>query len=171
MGSGMMPSITLRCSKILRGDLHRRRRVGGLLGFVPQDGRAAFRRYHRIDRMLEHVHFVGRGDGDRPARSAFADDGGDEGRVQRETGLRRTRDRFGLSALFRADAGIGARRIDQRDHRQAETIGHVEQALHLAIPFRHRHAEIVLQPRFGVVALLMADDRDGAPAKPSEPRR
>jgi len=69
--------------QILRRDLHRRGGIGGLFRFVPENRRAAFRRDHRIDRVLQHEDLVGGSDGDRAARSAFADDGGDERRAQR----------------------------------------------------------------------------------------
>ena len=82
----------------------------------------------------------------------------------------RTRDRFGLAAFFGADARISAGRVHQRNHRQPETLRHIEQALDLAVAFGHRHPEIVLHPRFRVVALLMAHDGDGHAAKPPEAR-
>src|SRR3546814_3167290 len=56
--------------------------------------------------------------GDRPARSAFADDGRDHRYAQAKTGLRRTGDRLGLAALLGFDAGESARGIDERQHRQ-----------------------------------------------------
>ena len=67
-----------------RGDPHRFRRIGRLVGGPPQDRRAAFGRDHRIDRMLEHQHAVGRGDRDRAARSALADDHRDQRHLQRQ---------------------------------------------------------------------------------------
>jgi len=90
--------------------------------------------------------------------------------AQFEPGLRGARDGFGLSALFRGDAGIGAGGIDQRDHRQSETVGHVEQALGLAIALGHCGAEIVLHARCGVVAFLLAHHSDGASAEAAKAR-
>ena len=94
-------------------DLHRFGRVGRLVGGAPQDRRAAFRRNHRIDRMLEHQHAVGGGDRDRAAGPAFADHGGDHRHAQRQALLGRAGDRFGLAALLRLDARESARRVDQ----------------------------------------------------------
>ena len=91
----------LELQQVLGGDLQRRGGLLRLVGAAPQDRGAAFRRDHRIDRMLQHIDAVGGGDGDGAARHAFADDGGDEGRLQRQPGLDRTRDGFGLAALLR----------------------------------------------------------------------
>jgi len=71
--------------------------------------------------------------------------------VPRATGL-------GLAALLGAQARIGAGGIDEGQHRQIELLGHVHQTHGLAVTLRPGHAEIVLQPGGGVVALLLADD-------------
>ncbi len=71
---------------------------------------------------------------------------------------------FGLAALFGADAGIGAGGVDQREHRDAEAVGHLHQAHRLAIAFRARHAEIVLDPALGAGALFLADHTDALAA-------
>src|SRR5690606_18811639 len=52
-------------------------------------------------------------------------------------------------------------RINERDDRQAETVGYFHDADRLAIAFRPRASEIVLQPRLRVMALFLADDRHG----------
>ena len=49
-------------------------------------------------------------------------------------------------------------------------VGQVENADGLAIAFRHRHAEIVLHPALGVVALFLADKGDRAAAEPRQAR-
>src|SRR5512143_559166 len=115
--------------------------------------------------MLQHEDAVGRGDGKRAPRSALADDRCDERYAQIKTGLRRPRDGLGLAAFFSRDTAISTRRIDERYHGQAETVRHFEEALCLAVSFRHRHAEIVFEAGFGVVSLLMSDHRNSAPAK------
>jgi hypothetical protein len=53
--------------------------------------------------------------------------------------------------------GIGAGRVDQRDHRQAEPVGQVHQAHRLAVALGPGHAEIPFDPGCRVVALLVAD--------------
>ena len=66
--------------------------------------------------------------------------------------------------------GIGPRRIAERQNRQPEAAGQFEQAHRLAIAFRHRHAEIVLKPRLGVVALLLAEKCNRASTEPRQAR-
>ena len=122
-----------------------------------------------LDRVLEHQHLVRGSDGDRPAKAALADHHGDVGRAEREARVDRARDRLGLAALLRLDAGtVGG--VDERDHRQVEPVGELDQADCLAIAFRPGHAEIVLEPAFGVVALLLADDADRLALEPAEAR-
>ena len=57
--------------------------------------------------------------------------------------------------------GIGARRVDEREDRQAEFLGETHQALGLAIAFRTRHAEVAQRALLRVAALLMADHHAG----------
>ena len=64
--------------------------------------------------------------------------------------------------------GIGARRVDQGEHRQAEALGQVHQPHRLAIALRVGHAEIVAHPALGVGALLVADHDHRAAAEASE---
>ncbi len=116
-----------------------------LRGIAPQDRRRAFRRDHAVDRMLQHQHAARGGDGDRAARPAFADDDRDVRHAELQAGVGRARNRLGLAAFLGADAGIGAGGIDQRQHRNVEAVGHFHQPHGLAIAFRPRHAEIVLQ--------------------------
>src|SRR5579863_2244048 len=97
----------LEMQEILGGDLQCRRGFLRLVGAAPKDRGAAFRRDHRIDRMLQHVD-AGRGRyGDGAARHAFAYDGSNERRFDRQSRLDRARNRFRLSAFFGRYAGIG----------------------------------------------------------------
>ena len=154
--------------EILRGHLHRLGRLRRLLRGAPEDPRAALGRDHRIDRVLEHQHALGAGQRHRAARAALADDRRDHRHRQREARLGRAGDRLGLAALLGLDAGIGARRVDQRHHRQAEAAGELHQPDRLAVAFGLAHAEIVLEPALGVVALLVPDQHDLAPADRGE---
>ncbi len=61
-------------------------------------------------------------------------------------------------------------RVDQRYQRQAETVGHLHYARRLAIALGAGAAEIVLDTRLGVVALLLTDDGDGRAVKAGKPR-
>ena len=154
--------------QIFRGDLHVGRGFLGAGRIAPEDGSGAFRRDHRVDGVFEHVDAVAGGDGDCAARAAFADDDGDDRHLHVEAHFRRAGDGFGLAALFRADAGIGACGIDEGDHRQRETVGQFQHADCLAVTFRARAAEIMLQAAFGVVALFLADDGDGLTVEAAE---
>src|SRR6202040_1617489 len=149
-------------------DLHARRGVLGLGGIAPKNRGGAFGRDHAVDGVLQHDHAIGGGDGDGAAGAAFADDRRHVGDADVEAHFGRARDRLGLAALFGADARIGARGVDQRDHRNVETIRHAHQAGRLAIAFRPRHAEIVLEPTVGIGAFFVADDADAVAAETAE---
>ena len=105
---------------------------------------------------------------DRAAGAAFAEDHRDVRHAEIEAGLGRARDRLGLAALLGVDAGIGAGGVDQRQHRNVETVGHLHQPHRLAVALRPRHAEIVLEPALGGRALLVADDADALAAEAAE---
>jgi len=47
--------------------------------------------------------------------------------AERQAGIGGARDRFGLSALLRADARVGAGGIHNRQHRNAKPIRHLHQ--------------------------------------------
>src|SRR5690606_27057720 len=55
-------------------------------------------------------------------------------------------DRLRLAARLGIDAGIGARRVDQGQDREAEPVGQLHQADRLAVALRPRHAEIMPHP-------------------------
>ncbi len=82
-GSAMTVVDDLELLEVARRHLHRLGRVLGIGVVAPQDGGAAFRRDHRVDRVLQHVDAVGRGDGERPARAAFADHDADQRHAER----------------------------------------------------------------------------------------
>src|SRR4029077_3957255 len=85
-----------------------------------------------------------------------------------QTGVGGAGDRLGLAAFFRVDARIGPRRVDERQHRDVEAVGHLHQPHRLAVAFRPRHAEIVLEPALGGGALLVPDHADALAAKAAE---
>jgi hypothetical protein len=64
--------------------------------------------------------------------------------------------------------GIGARGVDQAEHRDVEAVGHLHQPHRLAVALRPRHAEIVLEPALGRRTLLVSDDADAFAAEASE---
>ena len=65
-----------------------------------------------------------------------------------------------LAALLGTEPGIGARRIDERHHRQAEPAGHLHEPESLAVALRMRHAEGTMKILLGVAPLLVPDDHD-----------
>src|SRR5690606_13668895 len=73
-----------------------------------------------------------------------------------------------LSALFGADARVSAGGIDQRQHRDAEPVGHLHQPRGLAVAFWPGHAEVVLDAALRVRTLLVAEDADAAAAEAAE---
>ena len=91
------------------------------------------------------------------------------GTPERQAGVGGARDRFRLAALLGADAGIGAGGIDDRQHGNAESIGHLHQPDRLAVALGPRHAEIMLDAGFGGGALFLADHADALAAEAAEP--
>ena len=119
--------------------------------------------------MFQHGDAVGRGKGHSPARSAFAHHDGQERHANFQTFGGGAGNRLGLTALFRALAGIGAGRVDQGHNRQVEAVGQIHQPHRLAIALRPRHAKVALDPGFGVMALFMADHHHGHVIEPRDP--
>ena len=155
--------------QVLRRDLHVGRGFLRLGRIAPQDRGGGFRRDHAVDRVFQHQHPIGSGDGDGAARTAFADDDGDVRHPKRQASVGGTGDRLGLTTFLGADAGIGAGGVDQRQHRKAETVRHLHQPHRLAVAFGPGHAEIMLEPGFSGRALFLAEDADAFAAKPAEP--
>ena len=119
--------------------------------------------------MFQHRDAVGRGKGHRPARAALADDHRNQRHADGQAGLGRPRDGFGLAAFLGALAGIGAGGVDQGDHRETETVRHVQQPRRLAIALGPGHAEVAVEPRLGVMALFMADHHHRPVIDPRQP--
>ncbi len=134
-----------------------------------KDRGCGLRRGHRVDGMLEHQHAVGGGDGHGAARTALADHDRNQRHAQRQASVSGAGNRLGLTALLGADAGIGAGRVDQRQHRQRELVGQIHQPHGLAVALRLGHAEIVPDPALGVGALLVADHDDGTVLEAADP--
>ena len=82
--------------------------------------------------------------------------------------LGRAGDRLGLAALLGALAGVGAGGVDEGDDRHREAVGEVHQPDRLAVALGAGHAEVAGDARAGVVALLVADDDDGAVVEAGE---
>ncbi len=97
---------------------------------------------------------------ERPARAALANDDADDRSADLAHGHQVFGDDQGLPALFGGDARIGARRIDERDDRQAEFLGQPHFHECLAIALGMGAAEVALLALGEVFPLLMADEHD-----------
>ena len=146
-------------------------RLGGLRRegrVAPQDRGAALGRDHRVGGVLLHEHPVGDGEGEGSARAALADDGGDDRHAEARHLEHGLRDGARLAALLGRHARVRARRVDERQHRQAVPLGEREQPLRLAVALGLGHAPAVVLLLVERPALLVADDEHGAALEPAE---
>ena len=150
----------LEFQQILGGDFQRGGGLGGVGAVLPQNRRAAFRADDGIIGVFQNQNAVGHADAQRAAGTAFADDGGDDGHFEQHHFAQIDGDGLGDVAFLRADAGIRARRVNERDDGQAEFVRQPHQAQRLAIAFGMRGAEIAQDVFLGVAAFLRADDHD-----------
>ncbi len=147
-----------KLEQILRRQTKSCRRLSRLRRAAPKNGGAAFRRNHRINRMLQHHDPIARRNRDRAAAAALADHNRDKRNFDGKTDLNGARDGFRLSPRLGLDARKRARRIHKRHDGQTETIRQIHETLRLAIAFGLGHAEIVTDAAFGIVAALLPDD-------------
>src|ERR1051325_6385426 len=169
-GSGTISSITPRfrrsCAVIFRASAARSRWLASFhrIAAHPSGGITEYTEVSRLS--TPSARAAARADGERAARAAFADHRGDDRRLQRRHLDQAARDRLGLAALFGAEAGVGARRVDQGDHGRAEFRRQPHEPHRLAVALRMRHPEVAIQVFLGVAALLMSDDHDGDAVEP-----
>ena len=135
---------------------------------LPENGGATFRADDRVIGVFQNQHPVGHADAQRAARTAFADDGGDDGHFEQGHLAEIDGDGLGDVAFFRADAGIGAGRVNEGDDGQAEFVGQPHQAQRLAIAFGVGGAEIAQDVFLGVPAFLGADHQHAMFAQPGK---
>src|SRR6185437_13207822 len=154
--------------EVLGRDLHVGRGFFLFVAVAPDNRGRAFGRDHRVDGVFEHKDAVCRRDRDRAARAALTDDDGNHWNAELQAAFGRTRDRFGLPTLFRPDARIGARRIDESDDRQIESVSKLHQPHGFAIAFGAGHSKDVLDALLGIGALLVAEHDDRSIAKFSD---
>ena len=69
-------------------------------------------------------------------------------------------DGLGHMALLGADAGVGARGVDEGDDGQAEFVRHFHQAQRLPVALGMRHAEVARDFLLGLAALLLGEQHD-----------
>src|SRR5882724_9841405 len=137
---------------------------------APDDRSAPFRRNHRIETIFQNVDAISHRNRQRPSRTAFPGHRHDHRYRQPRHLAQVPRDRFALSAFFRVNSRIRARRINKRENRPAELRRKLHHAQRFPVAFRLRLAKIPNQPLFRVASLLMADDRHRTPVKLSQPR-
>ena len=159
----------LQALQILGGQAQSLGSGGGLGCILPQDRGTTFRRDHGIDGVFQHQHRITGGQCDRPTRTAFADDGGDDRHRRFQTGFDGPGNRLGLAAGFGVDTGERAGSIDETQHRQIEPAREFDQPACLAVAFRAGHAEIMRNPAFGIATFFRAQHHDGPATKPAQP--
>src|SRR5581483_4627501 len=142
----------------------------GIVAAAPvEDRRGALRPDHGVPRMLLHDDAVRDGQRERAAAAALADHGGEDRYAEPCERRAAPRDRLRLAALLGADAGIRALRVDEREDRQREPLGELEEANRLPEPFRTRHAEVPLDRLRGIASPLVPDDDDRSAREAREP--
>src|SRR5208283_2024004 len=134
-------------------------------GIPPDDGSAPFGRNHGVEGVLHDVHAVAHGHGQRSPRTAFSRDGDDDGHGQTRHLSQIVRDGFPLAALLGVYAGVRAGRVNESEHRPAKFCRELHHPQGLTVAFWFGLTKIAYDALFRVAALLVADDRNGAPAE------
>lgn len=147
---------------VARGELERLRRgrVGLLVGFLPQDGRATFGADDRVPRVLEHGDLVGHRDSQSSARTSFADDDTDDRSAQAAHFQHVHGDRFGLSALLSTEPGIGPWRVHEGHDGNAILLRELHFGERFAIPLGVGTPKVARQLFAGFLSLLVPDEHD-----------
>src|SRR5882672_6291261 len=124
------------------GDAQRLCRLGRPVRALPQDRGSAFRRNHRVSRVLQHHHGIADRDREGSARSAFPDHRAYDRHPQLGHHIQAVADRLSLAALLRTDPGVRPRSIDESQDRNVELFREPHEAHRLAVAFGPRHAEV-----------------------------
>src|SRR5208283_183866 len=119
---------------------------------------------------LLHQHHVGHSERQRASRAALAYHASDGGNSQPRHQFQVARDRLDLPALLRANSGLTALRVDQRDYRQPKPLCQLIDARRLAIALGQRLAEIALDSLSRRAAPLMTHHGDRPASEIGEPR-
>ncbi len=151
-----------------RGNAQSLSRIRCFGGILPQNGRATFRRNHRIGAVTQHHQMIAHANRQRPTRTTFANHQTDNRRGQIGHDEQIARNRFTLTALFGIHARKRARRVDQGQHRQFETRRRFQQTLGLAIAFGARHAEVAPGTLTGITTFLMTNHHQRAAINPRQ---
>ena len=150
----------------LRRDAHGLGRDFFLVGTLPENRRATLRRDDRVDGVLQHDQPVATPMASAPPEPPSPMTARDDGHAQRRHLEQVAGDGLALVAFLRADAGIGPGRVDERNDRQAEALGHAHEPQRLAIALGLGHAVVAPDPLLGVATLLVADEHDRHAGQP-----
>ena len=145
---------------VLRCRLKRFCSLGAFRAVRPKDGSAPFGGDNGIHGMFQHQDPVSDRNGQSSAGATFTGDADDDGGAQARHFTQITGDGLGLTALFRANARIGAGGVNKGDDRQLELFRHLHKTERLAVAFRIWHAEIAVDLLLGIAPLLVADNHD-----------
>lgn len=155
---------------VLGGQVERDRGggVGLLVRLLPEDRGAALWGDDGVPRVFEHRDAVSDGDSQRTARAAFTDDDGHDGDFQAGHLAKVDRDRFGLSAFFSTESGVGAGGVDEGDDRQTELLRFAHLGECFAVALWVGASEVAREFFLGGFAFLVSDDEALAVADASE---
>ena len=146
--------------------------IGSGFGFFarfPQNGGTAFRADDRVNRVLQHQHLVGHRNRQRTTRSAFANDGGDDGHLKLGHFENIAANGLGLATLFGVDPRVSAGRVDKSKDRKLEFFGGLHQAQGFAVALGLAHAKVAQGTFFGVTPLLLANHHAGLAIETGQP--
>jgi hypothetical protein len=135
---------------------------------APEDRRAAFRRDHRIDGLVQHQEDVADADGECAPAATLSRDHRHDRSANPGHDEQGACDGLALSPFFRLLARRRSLSIDQRDQWKAQLFGEPHNACGLAVPLRMRAAEISLDVLPRVAPFGMADQSGGPTVHESE---
>ncbi len=165
-----MPSMSPSLSRSSAVSRRAAAACSALAGIAINDGRAAFRRDHAVDRIFQHEHLIADAQRQRAAAAAFADD------KPRSPEPADAPSREGCGRWLRPGRALRRRcrdtrrGIEKRNDRPAELRRHLHRAQGFAITFGFRHAEVAQQLLLRVAALLLADEQYGRPSSFAMPQ-
>ncbi len=151
-----------------RGELQGGGRLFRVLAALPEDAGAPFGADDRIVGVLEHGHAVAHTDAQCAAAAPFANDNTHDGRLEPRHLEHVLGNDLRLTALFGADARVGARGIHEAYHRQAELGPHPHLGQRLAIPLGMCAAEVAGAALLDGASLLMSHHHDLVLVEPGE---
>jgi len=134
--------------------------LGGLVAGFPEDGGAAFGADDGVVGELEESEAVADADAECAAGAALADDDADDGGAEARHFHEIEGDGLGLASFLGADAGIGARGVDEADDGEVEFFGEFHFGQGLAVAFGVGHAEIAGDAFLGGAAFVVGDEHD-----------